>query len=557
MESFITEKQFTLLYGDSKELVFILEYRNGKFVYQFVNPSALLVFPNNPVGKSIEEAVSPKHAEELLTHYREALGSNVPYVYQDFFIFSDIELVNETTLRVIHDEGRTFIFAKTREVSGDVELKEKYNFLQSILNMNVDPTVVLSPDGKIYDMNPQFEKTFGCKLLEWRGKHYLNLPFLPENEKGPVAEYFEKNKTGNNAPSRIVKRKKAEGKIATFLVSYSPIIQDQSVVAIYILMQEIEDETALRNSFNHIVSELRSIERIFHLITENTTDFIVITNDDGMIQYSSPSHEKRLGYEQEELSGHFFDEIVSDDCNISWSRDILPKINDGEEIRLEIQLLQKNGHAIWTETSVISVEDPTRESVNQLVIVSREITERKKLEERLRFLAYHDNLTHLPNRSFLLKEFPKIAEQAYEQNTSIGILYLDGDDFKEVNDSYGHEVGDEFIRHFGLAVQASIRTNDVIARIGGDEFVILLTNLTTVPHERKQQVISVIERIQQTLTKGWSIRDSDFHPTSSIGISFYPENGTTLDELLEKADHALYEVKRMGKNKFLIFNEIV
>lgn len=676
-DQFFTQNQFDLLYGNTKDLVFFLVQNEDSFSYLFVNPSARLIFKETPINSTLHQMVLGLHAEEIHTYYEQAIKEKNPISFQDFFLFSDVELVNETNVQPIFYKGNQYILAITKEVSMQKEIEEKYLFMQSLLTMAIDPTIVVTNEGKIFDMNPKFEEVFGYSLMEWRGKHYLNLPFLPSEEKSSIEHHFETNRKGTGKSSVLVKRMKASGDLGTFLVSYSPIKKEGRVVAMYILLQEVTDEVELKESlrntrhilesykraistaaivvmttpqgtieyvndlfveisgykkteiigqlfeklnteqqndkffedlwttikrekiwrgeirnqtkfgtyywgdttiiplFNEldeienilviqfditdkksVMTELRTIEKTFKLITENTNDLIVITNEEGVVLYTSPSHEKILGLEKEQMLGRYYAEMVSPEDQFNWDGQLIKRVNSGEEIRLELRLKCQNNDLIWTETSIVAVRDIEREHVYQHVIVSREISERKKLEERLRFMAYHDNLTHLPNRSFLLKEFPKLIEKANTNNTSISVLYLDGDDFKSVNDDFGHDIGDDFIRHFSDAVLASIRSEDLVARIGGDEFVILINNVSKEPSERKQQTKWIIERIQTSLKQGWKIRDTSFTPTSSIGISFYPEHGLTIDELLKKADIALYEGKRRGKNQYIVFDEI-
>lgn len=166
-------------------------------------------------------------------------------------------------------------------------------------------------------------------------------------------------------------------------------------------------------------------------------------------------------------------------------------------------------------------------------------------------MAYHDSLTLLPNRRYLLMEFTKLVKEAIALNYAITLLYIDGDDFKKVNDDYGHDVGDDFIRNFGLALVASVRDLDIVSRIGGDEFIVVLTNMSKDQYIRKQQVENTIKRIQQTLKDGWTINEQHFSPTSSIGIACFPENGHSIEDLLDKADEALYIAKKTkGKNSY-------
>jgi diguanylate cyclase (GGDEF)-like protein/PAS domain S-box-containing protein len=676
MNHFFTQTQFDLLYRDTSDLVFFLIQKEGSFEYLFVNPSARMVFTEDPINKNLHDMVSPSHGEQIKMNYIKAIEENKVKTYQDFFLFSDVELVNETTVKPIQTEVATYILATTKEVSLEKKKEEKYLFLQSLLNMAVDPTIVVTNEGKIFDMNPTFEKTFGYDLINWRGKHFLNLPFIQKEDLPRVAQYFDSSLQGENKPSALVKRMKSNGDEGTFLVSYSPIKKDGTTVAMYILMQEVTDETELKESlrntrhilesykraiskaaivlmtdckgnivyandlfeeitgfskneligqhvstvntdaynkvqtrymwkdiikkkiwrgelqnrskkgsfywgdttaiplFNEqgqienvliiqfditekkqIMMELQAVEKTFNMITENTNDLISITDEKGLVVYTSPSHERILGLSTDDILKRKFSELLVEEYRDFWECDILERVNEDEEIRLELQYQRKNDEDIWTETSIVAVKNREKEGEYQHIIVSREITERKKLEAHLHFMAYHDSLTKLHNRSYLLKEVPEIISQAEINNTSIAVLYLDGDDFKDVNDSYGHDIGDEFIRLFGQALITSIRRQDLVARIGGDEFVILLTNLSADESVRTMETTQIISRVQESIRRGWTINGLMFKPTTSIGISYFPEHGSTVDELLKKADSALYEVKRLGKDRHLVYSE--
>jgi diguanylate cyclase (GGDEF)-like protein/PAS domain S-box-containing protein len=676
MEHFFTQAQFDLLYEDTPDLVFFLIQKEHSFEYIYINQSARLIFKEDPLHSSLHEMVSVTHAKEIHDNYTKAISENKVVTFQDFFLFSDVELVNETTVKPIRTEQGIYILAITKEVSNQKEIEEKYLFMQSLLNMTVDPTIVVTKDGKIFDMNPKFEEIFGYNLKEWRGKHYLNLPIVPLKERNLVEHHFESNLQGTGKSSVLVKRIKSTGDDGTFLVSYSPIKKHGETVAMYILLQEVTDEVELKeslrntrhilesykraiskaamvlmtnprgviiyandlfeeitgfqnhemmgkhistlqvdryNDFNikrmwrdvmkdkmwrgelknrarngtfywgdttiiplynelqdienvliiqfditekkNVMIDLQSIERTFNLITENTNDLIAITDEHGSILYTSPSHARILGFSNEEIGNKQFSDLLVKEYRDLWESDISKRVNEQEEIRLELQYCRKNEEKLWTETSIMAVKDRERPGELQHVIVSREITERKKLEQHLSFMAYHDSLTNLPNRSYLLKEFPQFVSNAEANRSTIGILFLDGDDFKSVNDSFGHDVGDEFIRMFGHALLASVRPDDLVSRVGGDEFVILLTHLSNDSQMRNEEINLVIKNIQTTLLKGWFIKENMFTPTTSIGISFYPDHGSTIDELMEKADIALYQVKRMGKNQHLIYLE--
>ena len=300
-----------------------------------------------------------------------------------------------------------------------------------------------------------------------------------------------------------------------------------------------------------MLTELKNIERTFRLITENTNDLIVITNEDGIIMYTSPSYTNYLGYESSELQGQFYSSIVADESKKAW-RTFLNNSESQSDTQFELLLETKDGLPVWTEGNVTVVNDPERETVSQIMMVSREITHRKERENDLLYLANHDSLTQLPNRRYLLKEFPKILAEANMDYTSLVIIYIDGDNFKEVNDQFGHDTGDAFIQKFGNVLKASIRSQDLVIRMGGDEFFVVLTDLTRNYEARQAQMMQVISRIRHELQIGWTIEHHHFTPTASMGITYYPDHAQTLKELMDLADQALYKAKELGKNNLYI-----
>ncbi|MEG0259935.1 MAG: GGDEF domain-containing protein, partial [Lysinibacillus sp.] len=271
----------------------------------------------------------------------------------------------------------------------------------------------------------------------------------------------------------------------------------------------------------------------------------------GIVLYASPSYSSSLGYDNVELLGKFYGNLVSRDSMDIW-HNYLNNLEHRPDDKFELLLQSKEDSLHWTEANVTVVKDPNRKIVSQIIIVSREITHRKKIENDLLFMAYHDSLTQLPNRRYLLKEFPRLLAEAIQNKLSMAVLYIDGDDFKQINDNYGHDVGDEFISNFGKVLSSSIRSHDLIVRVGGDEFIVVLTGLNCDSKERKLQVTQIIERIRKGLKLGWNIEQFHFAPTASVGISFYPDHADTLDELIDLADQALYEAKSRGNDRLHI-----
>lgn len=186
----------------------------------------------------------------------------------------------------------------------------------------------------------------------------------------------------------------------------------------------------------------------------------------------------------------------------------------------------------------------------------QDITERREAEDQIRQLAYHDSVTGLPNRTSLLERTASAIEEARISGSLVAIFFLDLDKFKRVNDTIGHNAGDELLRLVSKRIQASLRSYDsigaaasTVARLGGDEFILLLRNLN-----HQEDAIRVAERILLTLAEPFEISSTQVITSGSMGISFYPSHGENVDDLLQHADAAMYQAKAKGRSQYAIYN---
>ena len=178
------------------------------------------------------------------------------------------------------------------------------------------------------------------------------------------------------------------------------------------------------------------------------------------------------------------------------------------------------------------------------------ITEEIKKQERIEFLAYHDPLTGLVNRTFLKMELETLTKINKRDNKKLAIIFIDLDNFKFINDTFGHEAGDELLIEISKRLQSLVRGSDIVARIGGDEFVIILNHIKV-----KKDVETVITHIQDELSKPVIIEKNNIEITFSAGITIYPDDTTNVNEILQLADIAMYESKKEGKNRFSFINK--
>ncbi|UCZ51460.1 EAL domain-containing protein [Bacillus shivajii] len=223
-------------------------------------------------------------------------------------------------------------------------------------------------------------------------------------------------------------------------------------------------------------------------------------------------------------------------------------IEKGEELFVpEHKIIDSEGNDVWIQITKIPIFSSSGE-VEEVLCVSNDLTERMEKEKEIEYQAYHDNLTKLPNRAFFQERLTDILNGSI--NKQLAIMFLDVDGFKKVNDSLGHSYGDYLLQMIAERLRGCIGEGDMIARMGGDEFTIILPNIDSVSYPEK-----VAKCIINTLKEPFWVDEYELIITSSIGISVYPDNGTNAETLVKNADTAMYHAKENGKNQYHFFIE--
>ena len=189
--------------------------------------------------------------------------------------------------------------------------------------------------------------------------------------------------------------------------------------------------------------------------------------------------------------------------------------------------------------------------IKQYVGLFSDITESKIQEQKLEYLANYDSLTGLANRSLFTNRLKKAMSQSRRNGQRFGLAYLDLDGFKLVNDTHGHDVGDRLLQKVSMKIQNTLREGDTLARLGGDEFVMILHDAETTEATTK-----IIERIQQFISQPVDVDGTSFQLSASIGVTFFPQHKgeITLQELVCQADKAMYQAKKAGQSRYIVFN---
>ncbi|HEX6733545.1 MAG TPA: EAL domain-containing protein [Azonexus sp.] len=318
--------------------------------------------------------------------------------------------------------------------------------------------------------------------------------------------------------------------------------------------RRLEQEHAL------MTARLEQSERLHRFLVEQSPDLIYTLDSDGRFVFVNGRIESLLGYTREELLGQHFSVIVHED-DVEQARFAFGERRIGERAtsNFEVRLRNKqqgvrnfDNRMIVAILSSQGIYTADKGDAQPHFIgtsgVARDITERKRAEETIAFQAFHDLLTGLPNRTLFLDRLELSITQARRRNQRLGVMFLDIDRFKLINDTYGHPEGDRLLKEFSGRMRQCLRSGDTLARQGGDEFTVLLPDIVSV-----DDVAVIAKKMLAELKRPFTVAERDFIATVSIGIAVYPEDGQTPDELIRNADIAMYQTKAQGKDGFLEF----
>jgi diguanylate cyclase (GGDEF)-like protein/PAS domain S-box-containing protein len=317
----------------------------------------------------------------------------------------------------------------------------------------------------------------------------------------------------------------------------------------------LENGDCVQLAFTQEITERKQIEerlRILSVAVEQSPTSIVISDLNGDLLYVNPRFTQVTGYSAEEAigqnprilkSGLTADEVYKQ----LWDSLIHGKVWHGELINR-----RKNGETYWEEVHIAPVKNSTG-NVTHYVGVKVDISERKAAEEKIKQLAFFDPLTGLPNRRKLLDRLQYAIALNHRTNSQFAVFMLDLDKFKAVNDRLGHAAGDELLKQVAARITHCLRDSDMVARLGGDEFILVLENLN-IPEDAETIALKLIA----DLTVPFQLSENDsVQIGASIGISIYPQHGSTPEQLMDHADTALYQAKENGSGCFAHFSEVL
>ena len=342
--------------------------------------------------------------------------------------------------------------------------------------------------------------------------------------------------------------------------SYSIPYQSVQDGEVFPLQSLKEQNSALQALVAERTQALQESQALYRLLTEDAQDVLWRTDSQLVLTYISPADERLRGFRADEVVGrHVFDMFNEEGVAVLKAM-IARRVQEEASgtpvgfLNFEVQHRCKDGRLIWGEV----LSKPDRNAQGEITGyhgITREITERKRLEEQVHQLAFHDPLTHLANRRLMLDHLEQAMSASKRSQRHGALLFLDLDNFKPLNDTHGHGVGDLLLIEVAERLKACVREADTVARFGGDEFVVLLCELSTQPGEAAEQAVAIAEKVRTRLAEPYVLQSAPSAPTirhectASIGVAVFRGRDESQNAVIDRADAAMYRAKEEGRNR--------
>ncbi len=512
----------------------ILHTVEGDFVY--VNEAACQTLGYNKIDllkMNIQQVTGMENSKLFMSRIEEVLEKGSTS-FEAIDVLKDGSCrYKDVGSRLVETGGRKLILNVAHDITERRKAEEELKLNAGILASTSDSILVHGLDGAMVYVNETAYKSLGYTREELMSKNIRQIdvgsaeqPRTKQNElmeKGSlVFETTHLHANGNHIPVEVNGKIIESGGKKLILGVCRDIAE----------RKQAEEELKMRSQ-----------------LLDSATDSIIVHDLAGHILYVNEATSLITGYTREEMLKMNFDQlhVKSPSAYESKEQEILQKISEKGTFIFETTDIRKDGSLVPVE-----VHDRIIESQGKKLIIGviRDITERKKMEEYVNQLAYHDPLTGLPNRTLLNDRFNLAQAHAERYKHMLGFLLMDLDKFKEINDSLGHSVGDKVLKEIGRRMVDCIRKTDTVARMGGDEYVVLLAETHS-----EDDTTGVAKKILEEVKKPLIIDDQEITVTTSIGIALYPRDGNNIDILFKRADSAMYLVKQLGRNGYRYYTQ--
>jgi diguanylate cyclase (GGDEF)-like protein/PAS domain S-box-containing protein len=405
----------------------------------------------------------------------------------------------------------------------------------ALLRNASDGIHIVDYDGYVIEVSEAFCAMLGYQRQELIGAHISLWEALSTTQE--INDWLKRLFINRNRTQFETKHRRKDGSIADVEVSSFPL--------------ELEGYPVLFNSARDI-SERKIAEKRLHLaasVFSHAREGIMITEPDGRIIDVNKAFTHITGYSRSEVLGHNPRVLKSGRQDSAFYAEFWQSLREKGHWYGEIWNRRKTGE-VYAEMLTVSAVSDSQAQLSHYVALFSDITTTKEHQKQLEHIAHYDALTNLPNRVLLADRLHQAMIQTLRQMKPLAVIYLDLDGFKSINDTYGHEMGDQVLIAVSARMKQVLREADTLARLGGDEFVAVLLNLDDI-----ESSVPMLTRLLNAAAEQFVIGDLVLQVSASLGVSFYPQTDEVdADQLLRQADQAMYQAKLAGKNRYHIFD---
>ena len=529
-----------------------LGYNDGELELLGQNLFAYIVHPDDKLRddsfESLKDILSRRRVFENTMRLQHANGEWRHFVFRSAGLNVD-------------DDGKIrYAVIVARDVTDVLKaergLSEQQRLYRQLAENFSDVMITTGTDLKPNYVSPSARTVLGYApdmLMELPSSELLNLLGLND-----IADELQQ------AMQRAMSRRRRGKRVPKYfqrIVECDARRADLSAVPLEVKVSILHDEHMLVEGLMLLcrdISERKRVEtnlRLAAKVFENSLEGIYITDAGGTITQVNKAFCAITGYTEDEAIGRRPSFLSSGWHDLHFRTDIQPVLHDSGYWAGELVSRRKGGEAFPSWVGITEVRADDGEFVGYITTF-RDITEAKNSEQRIRKLAYFDPLTDLPNRSLFHDRLTQALQRAVRSSHSVAVLFLDLDRFKAINDSMGHAVGDRLLTEAAARLRDCIRADDTVARMGGDEFTLILGGLTG-REAAESAAVQVALKIMRSLNEPFMLSGRELFISTSIGIALYPEDGTNAETLLKNADTAMYHAKAAGKNGYQFYTEVM